>query len=96
MTNAVAAPVLSLYNTSGALIAENSGWSSPDTVNSSYPAASASTIATDAANAGAFALAAGSADASIVVTLPPGIYTGQVTGAAGQTGAALLEIYELP
>ena len=44
----------------------------------------------------AFALPAGSADAAMVVTLPPGAYTAQVGGANNSTGIALVEIYEVP
>jgi hypothetical protein len=46
--------------------------------------------------AGAFALTAGSADSAMVITLPPGAYTAEVSGADGGTGVALVEIYELP
>ena len=48
---------------------------------------------------GAFALNPGSRDAALIVSLPPGSYTAQVsgvgTGAAAQ-GVALVEVYELP
>jgi hypothetical protein len=46
--------------------------------------------------AGAFSLAAGSADSAMVLTLPPGAYTAEVSGADGGAGIALVEIYELP
>jgi hypothetical protein len=51
-----------------------------------------------AANAqvGAFALQAGSKDAALLVTLPPGNYTVQVTGVANTTGVALVEVYDVP
>jgi len=42
---------------------------------------------------GAFAFAAGSKDAVLLLTLDPGAYTFQVSGADGGTGVALLEIY---
>jgi hypothetical protein len=32
----------------------------------------------------------------MVVTLPPGAYTAQVSGTNGTTGIALIEVYELP
>ena len=32
----------------------------------------------------------------MIVTLAPGAYTAQVTGVAGATGLALVEVYELP
>jgi septal ring-binding cell division protein DamX len=44
---------------------------------------------------GAFALTAASADSAMVLTLPPGTYTVQVSGAAAATGVALAEVYEL-
>jgi hypothetical protein len=44
---------------------------------------------------GAFALGAGSKDAVLLVTLPAGAYTAQVSGVAGG-GIALVEVYEVP
>ncbi len=38
----------------------------------------------------------GSADSALLVTLPPGAYTAQVSGASGDTGVALIEVYEVP
>ena len=32
----------------------------------------------------------------MVVTLPPGSYTAEVTGANSTTGVALVEVYEVP
>ena len=49
-----------------------------------------------AAAVGAFALGAGSRDAALLVTLPPGQYSAQVSGVAGGTGEALVEVYEVP
>jgi hypothetical protein len=54
------------------------------------------------ASVGAFALAPDSRDAALVVTLPPGNYTAQVTGMGSGTppstaeGVALIEVYEVP
>ena len=47
------------------------------------------------AAAGAFSLPDVSKDAALVVTLEPGVYTAQVSGADGTPGVALVEIYEL-
>ncbi len=44
---------------------------------------------------GAFGLTAGSKDAALLVTLQPGGYTVQVSGADGGTGEAIVEIYEV-
>ena len=51
-------------------------------------------IARLSAVAGAFPLVTGSGDAALLARLEPGNYTAQVNGAAGETGVALLEIYE--
>lgn len=48
------------------------------------------------AKVGAFALGATSRDAALLVTLPQGSYTANVTGASGSTGFALVEVYEVP
>lgn len=48
-----------------------------------------------AAELGGFALTAGSEDATLVAVLAPGAYTAIVSGVAGVTGNALVEIYEL-
>jgi hypothetical protein len=37
-----------------------------------------------------------SQDSAILMTLPPGSYTAQVSGLSGDTGVALIEIYEVP
>jgi outer membrane protein assembly factor BamB/subtilisin family serine protease len=49
------------------------------------------------ASVGAFPLSpATSKDAALLVTLPPGSYTAQVSGVGNTTGVALIEIYEVP
>src|SRR5271165_2494634 len=54
-------------------------------------------IAGAAARVGAFPWAnSSSLDSAILVTLPPGAYTAQVAGASGDTGVALVEVYEAP
>ncbi len=53
-------------------------------------------LAPTAAGVGAFALANGSRDAALLVTLLPGGYTAQVSGVNQATGVALVEIYEVP
>jgi hypothetical protein len=87
LTGFLADPRLRVYQGS-TVIAENDNWS---------------TLATDAAanadgasRAGAFALATGSKDASLVLTLAPGAYTAQVSSVDTTTGTALVEVYEIP
>ena len=45
---------------------------------------------------GAYAFKGGSKDAALVVTLQPGVYTAQVSGANGGTGDGVVEVYEVP
>jgi glucose/arabinose dehydrogenase len=54
-------------------------------------------IATAAASVGAFPWGnPAGRDAALLVTLPPGAYTAQVSGASGDSGVALVEIYDVP
>ncbi|MFM8334857.1 MAG: hypothetical protein ACKODK_04805 [Opitutaceae bacterium] len=85
VTGFLARPELTLLDGSRA-IALNSGWSTTT---------DSAAIAEAGARTGAFPLAAGSADAAILINLAPGAYTAQV-GAANASGVALLEIYEVP
>jgi hypothetical protein len=85
VTNALADPRLELFREgSGAAIADNVDWGGGAVLASAF------------ARVGAFALAPTSRDAAILVTLAPGAYTVQVTAAAGTTGVALIDIYEVP
>ena len=45
---------------------------------------------------GAFALPAGSRDAVILTSLPPGAYTVVVSGVGATSGTALVELYVVP
>lgn len=44
---------------------------------------------------GAFSLADGTADAAMLITVDPGVYTASVEGVDGATGATLVEVYEI-
>ena len=80
-------PLLQLYAVSPGptLLASNSGWAADPTV-----AAASSSV-------GAYSWGSlPTADAAILVTLAPGAYTAQVSGASGDSGIALIEVYELP
>ena len=48
------------------------------------------------ARTGAFALPSASKDAALLVILPPGTYTAQVTGVGGAAGLVIVEVYEAP
>jgi putative Ig domain-containing protein len=89
ITNSIPTPILTIYNSAGAVVATNSSWGTQSN------GTTAASIAAAAASAGAFPLPAGSADAALLLTLAPGTYTGQVTDAGGNTGPALFEVYSL-
>ncbi len=81
-------PKLELYQSGvSAAHAANDDWSSSP--NTSRIAAAATSVA-------AFALPVDSRDAAILVTLEPGSYTVQVSGANNSAGMALVEVYEIP
>ncbi|QYM79852.1 YHYH protein [Horticoccus luteus] len=84
--DALVDPRVTLYAGS-AVVATNDDWS--DNVD-------AATVATTATETGAFALASGSKDAAMIVSLPPGVYSMVVAGAGANTGTALAEIYVVP
>ncbi len=84
LTGALADPALQLYRVS-TVIGQNNDWGSPASGTAALTAA--------ATRAGAFPFATGSADAALLTTLPPGVYSVQT---AGGTGFVLAEIYEVP
>jgi len=84
VAGALADPELGLYF-GPAELDSNSGWGGDPHV------------AAAAAAVGAFAWTSpASHDSALLVTLPPGAYTAQVSGASGDTGVALIEVYEVP
>jgi hypothetical protein len=85
VSGVLALPTLSVYSGS-TLIATNTGWGT-----NTNPAQIAST----AAQVGAFAFTAGSADCALIVNLTAGAYTVQISGLNSSTGVALAEVYEV-
>jgi hypothetical protein len=81
VTGALMDPKLELFGPAGK-IHENDNWD----------AGARSTFS----RVGAFDLAPNSRDAVLLVTLPPGSFTAQVSGVGNATGVALIEVYELP
>lgn len=86
----LADPKLELFS-GNTKIGENDNWGTPTVPT----AADAATLTSVFAQAGAFALTAGSRDAAMLVNLGPGSYTLQVSGVGSTTGAALVEVYDL-
>jgi hypothetical protein len=83
----LADPLLKLYKGDN-VIRQNDNWSESSSEAALITAAGSAT--------GAFALTVGTKDAAMLITLEPGSYTAQVSGVAGATGAALVEVYEVP
>lgn len=83
LAGALTDPHLRLYR-GAELLASNDNWGGDPLV-----ASAARTV-------GAFAVAdTAGKDAMLLLTLPPGLYSAQVTGVGGATGIALLEAYEV-
>jgi hypothetical protein len=76
-------PQIRLFNQQGEVIDGNDNWGG------------AARLVAAFGQTGAFPLAAGSKDAALLVTLPPGVYTAQLGGVLNLTGNALIEVYEV-
>ena len=87
VSGSLAQPVLTVLDSNQNPVGSNSGWENPP----NNPAQ----IMSVSASVGAFALPANSADCALILNLPPGSYTAEVTGANGATGIALVEVYQV-
>jgi len=87
VSGTLSAPHLQLFNNAGGLIRENYSWQTGN---------DAALLSAAEAATGAFAFATGSADSAILIVLPPGTYTAELSGVGGATGIALVEVYEVP
>jgi hypothetical protein len=95
--NALAAPLLQLYDSTGKVIASNSAWGTPPIPGNSAVVATVSQATVASMNTvGAFSLISGSNDAAMVVTLPAGAYTAILSGVGNTTGVGLVEVYVEP
>jgi hypothetical protein len=84
VTGVLPDPSLQVFSGS-TVLAANTGWAGDPLT------------AAAAASVGAFSWGtSGTPDSAVLVTLPPGDYTAEVSGASGDTGVALVEIYALP
>jgi hypothetical protein len=83
----LADPQLTLVQqSSGQTIRTNNDWATGD---------DAAVIAQAATAAGAFPFANGSRDAAMIVMLPPGAYTVQLSGVNNGTGVGIVEVYDV-
>jgi CubicO group peptidase (beta-lactamase class C family) len=76
-------PELRLFSR-GAVIASNDDWAGTTELRNAF------------ARTGAQTLPADSRDAALLIDLPAGIYSAHVSGKAGATGIALVEVYAVP
>jgi hypothetical protein len=90
VTGALVDPQLRLFS-GNTLIAQNDNWSTP--VGTGTPGEQA--IASASGQVGAFAVPSGSRDAALLITLPPGAYSAQLSGVGGTIGIGMIEIYDV-
>ena len=91
-------PSLSQYGVSGALADPTLALipvGSPAPLLSNFKWVETGALDAEMSAVGAFALASGSADCAVIVTLQPGAYTVQVSGVGNTSGVALAEVYEV-
>jgi sugar lactone lactonase YvrE len=79
-------PVLTVFDSTGKIIAANSGWGS---------AATSPQIVAAETSVGAFLLGDNTSDCALILTVPAGTYTAQISSGDGSTGIALAEVYEM-
>jgi len=88
---------LQLYDSAGNVIATNTGWSTPSILGNSPSGAKVIPVTPALmASAGAFSLPTGSNDCALIVTVPKGTYTAQVTGLNSSAGKVIIEVYQVP
>ncbi len=80
----LAQPQLTVSDSNNNMVGSNDGWGGTAALQAAFDAVSA------------FSLPTTSNDAAVLVTLNPGAYTAQVSGASGSSGIALLEMYDMP
>jgi hypothetical protein len=97
VSGVLSSPSLTVFDSQGAVIGTNTGWGNPPATGTSNVAATvAPATAAIMTSVGAFALPADSADSAMVITVPPGNYTAEISGASGNAGVALVEVYDIP
>jgi hypothetical protein len=78
-------PQVVLFDKDGNVITSNSGWGGNPQISST------------GASVGAFSWGtAPTKDSALLITLPAGTYTAQVSGVSGDTGQSIVEVYEVP
>jgi len=85
VTGVLQHPALTIHNSSGVVIYSDTGWGNNPVLLKAAASAYAQPV-----------LQPDSADSEVLLTLPPGGYTAEISGADGGTGVALCAIYQLP
>jgi len=97
VTGVLTLPQLQLFDSLGKVIATNTTWGTSAVKGNSTASATIVPVTYSLmASAGAFSLPAGSNDCALIVTLPPGQYTAQVTALNGNSGKVMVEVYQVP
>jgi len=97
LSGLLATPQLTLFDSSNNPVATNTGWGNASVTGSSTVGATVTgATASIFTSVGAFALTSGSTDCAMVVTLPPGIYTAELSGVNSTSGVGMVEIYQVP
>ena len=78
-------PLLTLYRSDSTVMVTDNGWGGDPQIVSTAVAVQAFTWTS-----------ASSKDSALLITLPPGLYSAGISGASGDTGVALVEVYEVP
>jgi hypothetical protein len=84
VTGALADPQLNLFN-GGTLVGGNDDWGGTPALKDAFAVVGAGALVSDT-----------SKDAALLVTLPPGVYSVQVSGGGNTTGVGLVEIFLMP
>lgn len=82
--NPMADPKLTVYRGDGSVLATNDNWNGTAALKSAFT------------SVGAFSLEGTTKDAALLLNLSPGSYSAEATSANATTGAAIVEVYEVP
>jgi len=94
-SNYLATPQLVLLDNSGAIVATNIGWGNAPVAGASTASEAPTKATTNLMNTvGAYSIAPGSGDTAMVLTMPAGNNTAQISGVGSTSGIALGEIYD--
>lgn len=83
MNGALVNPQLKLLNAAGAQINHNDDWGGSAALSTAFT------------QTGAFTLPASSRDTALLLQVPPGTYTAQVSGVGNAIGVALVEVHDM-